>query len=78
MKIVFPEKSKKAIHRKGKNLKEILSASSFSSTKNLIVSSVRNCNKRCDICTTNFMVFGNIFKCTATGKYYKVKRNFIL
>ena len=77
MKIVFPEKSMKAMHKKSKNLKEILSPSSFSLTKNLMVGSVRNCNKRCDICT-NFMVFGNIFKCTATGKDYKVKRNFIL
>ena len=32
-----------------------------------------SCNKRCDICTI-FMVFDNNFKCTATGKYYKVKR----
>ena len=36
--------------------------------------SISNCNKRCDICT-NCMVFGNTFKCVATGKYYKAKRN---
>ena len=69
MKIVFQEKSIKAIYKRGKNFKEILSPSSFPSTKNLIVGSINNCNKRCDICT-NFMVFGNAFKCTATGKYY--------
>ena len=31
-----------------------------------------NCDKRCVICT-NCMVFDNTFKCTTTGKYYKVK-----
>ena len=72
MKIAFPEKSIKAIYRRGKNLKEILSTSSFPPTKNLIVGSIKNYNKRCDLCT-NFMVFDNIFKCTTTGKYYKVK-----
>ena len=71
MKIVFPEKSIKAIYKGGRNLKENLSPSSFLST-NLIVSSISNRNKRCDICT-NFMVFDNTFKCTATVKYYKVK-----
>ena len=72
MKVVFPEKSIKAIYKRGKNLKETLSPSSFPSTKNLIVGLISNCNKRCDICS-NFMVFDNTFKCTATGKYYKVK-----
>ena len=37
MKIVFPEKSIKTIYKRGKNLKQILSPSSFPSTKNLIV-----------------------------------------
>ena len=36
------------------------------------VGSISNCNKICDICT-NFVVFDTTFKCTATGKYYKVK-----
>ena len=72
MEISFPEKSIKAIYKRGKNLKETLSPSSFSSTKNLIVGSVRNCNERCDICS-NLMIFHNTFKCTATSKYYKVK-----
>ena len=53
-------------------MKEILSPSPFPLTKNLTVGSISNCNKRCDICT-NFMAFGTTFKCTATGKYYKVK-----
>ena len=53
-------------------MKEILSPSPFPSTKNLTVGSISNCNKRCDICT-NFMAFCTTFKCTATGKYYKVK-----
>ena len=49
MKMVFPEKSIRATYKKGKNLKEILSPSSFRSTKNLIVGSISNCNKRCYI-----------------------------
>ena len=53
-------------------MKEILSPSSFPLIKNLTVGLISNCNKRCDICT-NFMVFDTTFKCTATGKYYKVK-----
>ena len=69
MKMVFLEK---AIYKRGKNLKEILSPSSFPSTKNLIVGSISTCNKRCHI-RTNFMVFHTTFKCTAAGKYYKVK-----
>ena len=72
MKYFLPEKSIKAIYKRGKNLKEILSPSSFPSTKHLIVGSVSNCNKRYDICT-NFMVFHTTFKCTTTGKDYKVK-----
>ena len=72
MKIAYPEKSIKAIHKRGNNLKEILSPSSFPSTKNLIVGSISCCNRRRDDICTNFMVFGNTFTCTATGKYYKV------
>ena len=49
MKMLFPEKSIRATYKKGKNLKEILSPSSFRSTKNLIVGSISNCNKRCYI-----------------------------
>ena len=45
--MVFPEKSIKAVYKWGKNLKEILSPSSFPSTKNLIVGSISTCNKRC-------------------------------
>ena len=67
MKIVFPEKSIKAIYKRGKNLKKCLSLSLFPSTKKLTLGSISNCNKRCDICT-NFMVFDHTFKCTATGK----------
>ena len=72
MKMIFPEKSTKRIYKRGKNVTEILSLSSFPSTKNLIVGSIGNCNKRYDICA-NCMVFDTTFKCTATGKYYKIK-----
>ena len=74
MTIAFPEKSIKAIYKRGKNLQEILSFFSFPSTKNLIGGSISNSNNRCDICT-NFMVFNNSFKCMATRKCYKIKGN---
>ena len=70
----FPEKLIKAIYKISKNLKGILSSSSFAPTKNLIVGSMRNCERRCYICA-NFMVFDTTFKCTETGNYYKVKEN---
>ena len=66
------EKSIKAIYKRDKNLKETFSPLSFPSTENLIVGSVSNCNKKCDICT-NFMVFDTAFKYTVIGKYYNVK-----
>ena len=72
MKIVLTEKLIKTIYKTGKNLKEILTLSSFPSTKKLIVGSISNCNKRCDTCTI-FMVFDNTFKYTATVKYHQVK-----
>ena len=72
MKMIFLEKSIKGIYKRGKNVTEILSPSSFPSTKNLIFGLIGNCNKRCDICT-NFMVFDTTFNCTETGNYYKVK-----
>ena len=77
MKIVFPEKSIEAIYKRSKNLKEILSSASFSLTKNLIVDSISNYNKRSDICTS-FLLFNNTFKGIATGKYNKVKIDSIL
>ena len=67
MKIVFLENTIKAFYKRGNNLKEILSPSSFPLTKNLIVGSISNCNKRCHTCT-NFIVFENNFKCTTTDK----------
>ena len=75
--MVFPEKSIKAIYRRGKNLKEILSPLSFPSTKNLIVGSISNCSKRLDICT-NFMVFDTTFKCTAIGKTIKLNEVYLV
>ena len=50
-KLVIPERSIKTVYKRGKNMKEILSPSSFPLTKNLIVGSISNCNNRYDICT---------------------------
>ena len=53
-------------------MKTIFSPLSFPLTESLIADSISNCSKKCDI-YLNFTVFDNTFKCTATGKYYKVK-----
>ena len=48
MKTAFPQKSIKAVYKRRKDLKEILSPSSFALTKNLIAGSISNCNETCD------------------------------
>ena len=77
MKMIFLEKSIKGIYKRGKNVTEILSPSSFPSTKNLIFGLIGNCNKRCDICT-NFMVFDTTFNCTETVISIKLKELYLL
>ena len=74
LKTIFPEGSVKPLYKRGKNLKELLSPSIFPRPQtDQVVSNVSKCTARkCDICT-NFMIFGNRFVCTATGRSYSVK-----
>ena len=67
MKETFPEGSVKALYKRGKNLKEILSPSSFPANKTQKFSLLTKCTGRCDICK-NFMIFEKNFKSTVTGK----------
>ena len=60
------------IYERGKNLKGILSPSLFSATKSQAARLINNINERCNICT-KIKAFNNTFKCSATGKYCKVK-----
>ena len=73
MKDIFPDGSVKAMYKRGKNLREMLSPSLFPTSKRAeLANTISKCDKRCDICAT-FMIFEDQFKCTATGKYYRVK-----
>ena len=64
---IFPERSVKALYRRGKNLKEILSPSCYPIKKDQHHSCVSKCNGRCDLCK-NFMEFSDTFKSMVTGK----------
>ena len=61
MKKIFPPNTIKALYRRKKNLKEILSPSLFPSKAKKIENSITSCNK-CDICK-NFLVSDTKFKC---------------
>ena len=69
MKDIFPERSVKALYRRGKNLKEILSPSCYPIKKDQHHSCVTKCNGRCDLCK-NFMEFSDTFKGELRAKFY--------
>ena len=77
MRAVFPEGSINVTYRRWKNLKELISPSSFFLQRQLTTKSqsmVSKCGKKCDICD-NFLVCRNEFTCKVTGKTYKVRGN---
>ena len=65
----LPRNSLTIIYRRERNLEEILSASLFPPKFNKNESYISNCNK-CDICK-NFLISGNKFKSTVTGRVYR-------
>ena len=73
MKNLFPEDSINITNKRGKSLKEFISASMFPQAQVESHSIVSKCkSKRCDICQ-NYLVCKNEFTCTVTGKTYKVR-----
>ena len=73
MKNIFPEGSINITYKRGKSLRELISASMFPQAQVESRSIVSKCKpKRCDICQ-NHLVCKNEFTCTATGKTYKVR-----
>ena len=72
MKNIFPEGSINFTYKRGKSLRELISASMFPQAQVESHSMVSKCkSKRCDICQ-NYLVYKNEFTCTVTGKIYKV------
>ena len=73
MKNIFPEGSINITYKRGKSLRELISASMFPQAQVESRSIVSKCkSKRCDICQ-NCFVCKNEFTCTVTGKTYKVR-----
>ena len=67
---IFPSKSIKTLHRREKNLKEILSPSLFTAKPKNNESCISSC-KKCDICK-NYLTTDNKLKCTVTGRFYNI------
>ena len=74
MKKIFPSKSIKALYRREKNLKEILSPSLFPAKTKNSESCIPSC-KKCDI-FKNYLITDNKFKFKVIGRFYNVKGNF--
>ena len=70
---IFPSKSIKALYRREKYLKEILSPSLFPAKPKNSESCKASC-KKCDICK-NYLLTDNKFKCKVTGRFYNVRGN---
>ena len=73
MKKLFPSKSIKTLHRRVKNLKEILSPSLFPAKSKNSESCITSC-KKCDICK-NYLITDNKFKYKFTGRFCNVRGN---
>ena len=74
MKKIFPSKSIKTLHRREKNLKEILSLSLFPAKLKNSESCITSC-KKCDI-WKNYLITDNKFKCKVTSRFYDVRGDF--
>ena len=68
MKNLFPEGTECVTYRRGKCLKELISASDYPQPATESASRVGKCNEyRCDICK-NYLVLKYEFTCIVTGK----------
>ena len=64
--------SHKNLSKKNKNLREILSPLLFPRTTKQSECSIKECNRKCDICK-NFLVVSPDFTCFATKRKYDIK-----
>ena len=69
---IFPKKSISVTYKRSKNLREILSPSLFPRTTKQNECSIKECNRKCDICK-NFLIASSDFTCFATKRKYKIK-----
>ena len=69
---IFPQNTISVTYKRNKNLREILSPSFFPWITKQNECSIKECNKKCDICK-NFLVVSPDFTCFATKRKYKIK-----
>ena len=69
---IFPQKSISVTYKRSKNVREILSPSLFPRTTKKNECSIKECNRKCDICK-NFLVVSSDFTCFATKRKFKIK-----
>ena len=69
---IFPQNTISVTYKRNKNLREILSPSLFPRTSKHNECSIKECNRKCDICK-NFLVASPDFTCFATKRKYKIR-----
>ena len=69
---IFPHNTVSVTYKRNKSLREILSSSLFLRTAKQKECSIKECNKKCDICKS-FWVFSPDFTCFSTKRKYKIK-----
>ena len=69
---IFLQNTISVTYKRNKNLKEILSPSLFPRTTKHNECSIKECNRKCDICK-NFLVVSPDFTCFATKRKCKLK-----
>ena len=69
---IFLQKNRSATYKRNKNLREILSPLLLRRTTKQNECSIKERNRKCDICK-NFLVVSSDFTCFATKRKYKIK-----
>ena len=69
---IFPHNTISITYKRNKNLRTILSPPLFPRATKKNECSIKECNKKCDICK-NFLVVSPDFTCFATKRKYKTK-----
>ena len=69
---IFPHNTISITYKRNKNLRTILSPPLFPRATKKNECSIKECNKKCDICK-NFLVVSPDFTCFATNRKYNIK-----
>ena len=70
---LFPKGTFQVVNQREKNLKELVSRADPYAAKSTLSGSYKTCNRKCDSCKT-FAVAITEFKCNATGRIFKIKK----